>query len=63
MLENDLVLARFIDARGTSLSVVEMAALNRALDLPDSELWDLIARRTETDDPALAPIVALLREA
>jgi antitoxin CptB len=63
MLENDLVLARFLDARGASLTPVEVAALDRALDLPDGELWDLIARRAEPADPALRAIVDALREA
>ncbi|MEO8977769.1 MAG: succinate dehydrogenase assembly factor 2 [Casimicrobiaceae bacterium] len=63
MLENDLVLARFLDARGTSLDATFVAALTRALDLPDGELWDLIARRTETDDPVLRPVVDALRDA
>ena len=40
-----------------------MAALDRLLDLPDNELWDLLAGRTEPDDAALAPIVAALRAA
>jgi antitoxin CptB len=63
MLENDLVLARFLDARGDSLAPAEVAALDRALDLPDGELWDLIAQRAEPDDPALRPIVDALRAA
>jgi antitoxin CptB len=63
MLENDLVLARFLDARGTLLDAGLAASLDRALDLPDNELWDLITRRADTDDPVLAPIVAALRAA
>ena len=63
MLENDLILARFVAARGTELTEGEVAALDRLLDLPDNELWDLLAGRTEPDDAALAPIVAALRAA
>jgi antitoxin CptB len=63
MLENDLILARFLEARGAGLSEGEVAALNRLLDLADNELWDLLAGRTEPDDPALAPLVAVLRTA
>jgi succinate dehydrogenase flavin-adding protein (antitoxin of CptAB toxin-antitoxin module) len=63
MLENDLVLERFLDRRGGALSDAESLALDRALDLPDAELWDLIARRRECDDPALAPIIEALRAA
>ncbi len=63
MLENDLVLERFLEARGATLDEGELVALDRALDLPDNELWDLISRRAETDDPVLAPIVEALRAA
>ena len=63
MLENDLVLTRFLDARGASLDAMEVAALDRALDLPDGQLWDLIACRAESDDPVLQPIIRALREA
>ena len=63
MLENDLVLARFLDARGATLAAAELIALDRALDLPDGQLWDLISRRAEPDDPAMQPIIDALREA
>jgi antitoxin CptB len=60
MLENDLVLARFLDARGASLAEDEVAMLDLLLELPDQELWDLIAGRAE---PAagVAPLVDALR--
>jgi antitoxin CptB len=61
MLENDLVLARFLDARGESLTEDDVALLDRLLDLPDNELWDLIARRTEPADPSLVPLLEVLR--
>jgi len=63
MLENDLILARFLEARGAGLSEGDVAALDRLLDLADNELWDLLAGRIEPDDPALAPLVAVLRAA
>ena len=60
MLENDIVLARFLDARGASLGEREVAMLDALLDLPDQELWDLIAGRAEA--PAgIAPLVDALR--
>jgi antitoxin CptB len=58
MLENDLVLARFLDRRGADITEAEIAALDRLLDLPDNELWDLICGRGQVD-AALQP---LLRE-
>jgi antitoxin CptB len=60
MLENDLVLARFLDARGASLSESEVALLDVLLDLPDNDLWDLLAGRAQPADPALAPLLAAL---
>ena len=61
MLENDLILARFLDRCGTSLTENDVANLEALLDMADNALWDLLAGRTEPDDPALAPFVARLR--
>ena len=61
MLENDLVLARFLAARGESLTEDDVARLDRLLELPDNELWDLIARRADPADPSLAPLLEVLR--
>ena len=63
MLENDLVLERYLARHGATLADADVAALDRLLDLTDNELWDLIAGRTETDDPTLVPMVQVLREA
>ncbi|HEX4883980.1 MAG TPA: succinate dehydrogenase assembly factor 2 [Casimicrobiaceae bacterium] len=60
MLENDLLLARFLDARGATLTEREVAQLDALLDLSDNELWDVLAGRAEPADPALAPLVAML---
>ena len=56
MLENDLILARFLDRRGDALREDEVAALDRLLDLPDNDLWDLLCGRAAAD-PDLAPLV------
>ena len=63
MLENDLILARYLDARGEAISADEVAALDRLLDLPDGELWNLIAGRSQPADTGLWPVVAQLRSA
>ena len=63
MLENDLVLTRFLDARGPAMSEDEVAMLDRLLDLSDNELWDLISRRQEPADQSVAPLLAELRAA
>jgi antitoxin CptB len=63
MLENDLILTRFLDARGGTISAADVAALDRLLDLADGDLWDLIAGRAEPDDVELLSMVAALRAA
>ena len=63
MLENDLILSRFVDARGAHLSHDELTQLDQLLDLADDVLWDLLAGRAEPPDPALAPLVNALRSA
>jgi len=61
MLENDLILSRFIDARGTTLNDHELQQLDRLLDLPDGELWDVLSGRIEAPEPDASPLVHVLR--
>ena len=63
MLENDLVLTRFLDARGRTLSEDDIRMLDGLLDLSDNELWDLISCRLEPSDGTVAPLLAQLRTA
>ena len=63
MLENDLVLTRYLAAKGQTLTEDEIAMLDRLLDLPDNDLWDLIAGRAEPQDPFVAPLLSELRAA
>ena len=63
LLENDLILTRFLDARGEQMTDDEGAALGRLLDLEDGELWDVLSGRVELDDATLRPLVAELRAA
>ena len=63
LLENDLILARFLEARATTMTSDEVTALNRLLDLADSDLWDLIVGRAEPKDAGLRPLLAALRVA
>jgi len=63
MLENDLVLARFLEARGPSLTEYEVTMLDRLLDLTDNDLWDLIAGRQEPQDQDVVPVLLQLRAA
>ena len=61
LLENDLVLERFLELYGTRLSQKEVEAFGRLLDYGDKELWDLVSRRSEPADPDLVGVVELLR--
>ena len=63
MLENDLVLSRFLEARAGTLDRETLGHLNELLELGDNELWDLICGRSECPDPGLVPTLELLRRA
>jgi antitoxin CptB len=60
MLENDLLLSRFLDARGDSLTEDDIAKLDALLHMADDELWDLVCGRVTSADPALAAFVSEL---
>lgn len=62
MLENDIVLSRYLALRGAAMTEDEVAMLDRLLDLPDNELWDIIAGRLPAD-ASVAPLVDELRKA
>ena len=61
MLENDLILTRFLDARGGGITDQEVVALDRLLELSDNELWDLLAGRQEPADAVVKPLLDVLR--
>jgi antitoxin CptB len=47
LLENDLIVSRFLDREGDRLDVIEVLALEALLDLPDNELLDLLLARKD----------------
>ena len=61
MLENDLILTRFLDARGDAITDQEVAALDVLLEMGDNELWDLLSGREEPADAAVAPLLERLK--
>ncbi|MES2322490.1 MAG: succinate dehydrogenase assembly factor 2 [Pseudomonadota bacterium] len=67
LLENDLILTRFLDAHEESLTDEEVDALSRLLDLADNPLMDLILARAEpigaVDLPQVHALLARLRQA
>ena len=63
MLENDLVLTRFLDGRGTAIDEDEILMLDRLLDLPDTDLWNLLSGRTQPSEESVMPLLQQLRAA
>ncbi len=61
LLELDLVLERFLRREGESLDAAEAAGLNELLELPDNDLWDIVAGRSESFAPSQRALVARLR--
>jgi succinate dehydrogenase flavin-adding protein (antitoxin of CptAB toxin-antitoxin module) len=59
-LELDLVLERLL---ASDPPEEELRALDRLLELPDHELWEVASGRSERYDADLAHIVARLRAA
>jgi antitoxin CptB len=67
LLENDLVLTRFLNRCETGLSDEDVGALSTLLDLPDNDLLDLILARQDAqgslDTAPIRRVIALLRVA
>jgi antitoxin CptB len=61
MLENDLVLTRFLDSRGDRITDAELAALESMLEMSDNDLWEMLSGRQEPTDAALMPLLERLR--
>jgi antitoxin CptB len=61
LLELDIVLERFL--RNTPPPRGELDLVNTLLDLPDNDLWDIVAGRSEDYQPHLKDVVARLRAA
>jgi antitoxin CptB len=67
LLENDLILTRFLDAHEEHLTDEEVDALTRLLTLPDNDLMSLLLGQnppeTELDLPHVHALLARLRQA
>jgi len=61
LLELDLVLERFLQREGGTLSDSDAAALGELLAQPDNDLWDLVIGRSDRVDARLRGILARLR--
>jgi antitoxin CptB len=67
LLENDLIVTRFLDAHEASLTDEEVEAFSCLMDLADNELMDLLLARKEpsgdADVPRVHALLARLRVA
>ena len=64
LLENDLVLERFLERHAATLEGERLQALNNLLALDDNTLWDILSGRSDTGveaGSAATEIVTLLR--
>lgn len=61
LLENDLILTRFLDQHETALNNQDVDALSQLLDLSDNDLLDLLLSRKEPAEELRKPhVLALL---
>lgn len=61
LLENDLLLTRFLDQHEETLTDEEVEAFSILLELPDNELLNLLLARNEPEGEADVPhVLALL---
>ena len=67
LLENDLILTKYLDAYQETLTDVEVGALTQLFELGDNELLDLLLGRVEPegalDRPAVRMVLAQIRAA
>ena len=62
LLENDIVLTRYLDAvADRRVGEPELQALDRLLDMNDNALWDLLSGRAESEDEEVQRLACKLR--
>ena len=61
LLENDIVLERFLERHGRELQGERLSAFETLLDYADDDLWALVSGRGECRDPALREVVRMLQ--
>ena len=63
LLENDILLARFMDAELTRMPAEELRLLGELLLMEDNDLLDVLMGRTAVGNQELAPLVERIRAA
>lgn len=65
MLENDLIITRYLDAHEANLDDEDVAVLTQLFELSDNELLDLLLARSEPegalDTPRMHQVIGLMR--
>ena len=61
LLELDIVLGNFIGLRFETMTTKQLEILEKLLDYPDNELWDLITGRTHTQDARAQALLQSIR--
>ena len=65
LLENDLIVTRFLDKHELNLTDSDVLGLTQLLELPDNELLDLLLKRqppsTALQSPAVLNVLDLLQ--
>jgi antitoxin CptB len=60
LLELDLILTRFFEARLQSLTMEELEQLEQVLRLSDNDLLDLVMGRRECQDASIKPLIEMI---
>ena len=61
MLEMDLLFVDFVSRHLPSLSDAQITALDKLLDLPDNELWNLVSEGDDVIDLNTSQVLTMLR--
>lgn len=66
LLENDLIITRFLDQHEAMLTNADVSALSQLFEMGDNDLLDVLLARAEPqgdyDTPAIHRLVAQMRE-
>ena len=60
LLENDVIITRFLDRHGDDLTLNQIASFEALLDLPENELLDLLLARVDADALQAPEVRAML---
>jgi antitoxin CptB len=61
MLELDLLFIGFVNRHLPTLNDAQIAALDKLLDLPDNQLWNLVTLPNDLDDVETKQVLTMLR--